>query len=210
MWDDWLTGTQDQWTNQQDNRVILEWTKNGGASWTEIDTAYQLDDANSGYDVTSGMSSWSDTYAWDASGMTPGNYQVRVTPIDGRGNIGGSLISSEFAVFAPPSLPGDYNQDNTVDAADYSVWRGSLNQTTDPYAGADGNGDGQVTQLDYHVWRGNYGNTAPAEAALSEAHPSDSSTVATAPAAVSAAPSDHLLLRIVARRWTLQSRSQNP
>lgn len=55
-------------------------------------------------------------------------------------------------------LEGDYNRDGRVDAADYSVYRDSLNATVDPYAGADGNGDGVVDSQDLNVWRLAYGS----------------------------------------------------
>src|SRR5262249_34588156 len=48
------------------------------------------------------------------------------------------------------SVPGDYNADGVVDAADYTVWRDTLGLTTD--LRADGNGDGIVNQLDYQFW----------------------------------------------------------
>ncbi|MCA9239908.1 MAG: hypothetical protein KDA37_06905 [Planctomycetales bacterium] len=41
-------------------------------------------------------------------------------------------------------LPGDFNDDGTVDAADYTVWRDDLAQ-------------GQAPASDYQVWRDNYG-----------------------------------------------------
>jgi hypothetical protein len=53
-------------------------------------------------------------------------------------------------------LPGDYNSDGIVDAADYVVWRKSLDQTELALA-ADGNGDGEVNAEDYAVWRANFG-----------------------------------------------------
>lgn len=55
-------------------------------------------------------------------------------------------------------LHGDYNGDGAVNAADYTVWRDTLNSVTD--LRADGNGDGTVNQVDYAVWSGNYGATA--------------------------------------------------
>lgn len=59
-------------------------------------------------------------------------------------------------------LPGDYNLDGSVDAADYTVWRDQLGQTAiTPRAGADGDGDGVISQADYDVWRNNFGATAP-------------------------------------------------
>jgi hypothetical protein len=45
-----------------------------------------------------------------------------------------------------PALPGDYNENGTVDAADYVVWRNGLGST--------------YSHLDYQVWRANFGNTA--------------------------------------------------
>lgn len=56
-------------------------------------------------------------------------------------------------------LPGDYNQDGTVNQADYSVWRNSMGMTTPPGTGADGNGDGQIDEADYQVWKSNFGAT---------------------------------------------------
>jgi autotransporter-associated beta strand protein len=49
-------------------------------------------------------------------------------------------------------LPGDYNDDGTVDAADYVVWREGLNNT--------------YTQTDYDVWRENFGKTIGTGTAL--------------------------------------------
>jgi mannan endo-1,4-beta-mannosidase len=50
-----------------------------------------------------------------------------------------------------PALPGDYNSDGIVDAADYTVWRDSIGQTGEGLA-ADGNGNGEVDAGDYDVW----------------------------------------------------------
>ncbi|QDU87542.1 hypothetical protein Pla175_09040 [Pirellulimonas nuda] len=57
------------------------------------------------------------------------------------------------------TLPGDYNGDGAVDAADYTVWRDSLDQTGAGLA-ADGTGDGVVDGADLEFWRGRFGNTA--------------------------------------------------
>jgi hypothetical protein len=61
-----------------------------------------------------------------------------------------------------PALTGDYNRNHEVDAADYILWRKTLNQTAiPPFSGADGNGNGTIDQDDYGVWRANFGKTAP-------------------------------------------------
>ena len=57
-----------------------------------------------------------------------------------------------------PALPGDYNHDHVVDAADYTVWRDSFGQTGSGLA-ADGNGNGQIDAGDYDVWRLYFGQT---------------------------------------------------
>jgi hypothetical protein len=50
------------------------------------------------------------------------------------------------------ALPGDYNCDATVDAADYIVWRNGMGVT--------------YSQTDYHLWRAHFGQTASSGAAL--------------------------------------------
>jgi hypothetical protein len=55
-------------------------------------------------------------------------------------------------------LPGDYNQDGRVDAADYVVWRETLGSPT--LLVADGNMNGVVDVGDYGVWRANFGTVA--------------------------------------------------
>jgi hypothetical protein len=56
-------------------------------------------------------------------------------------------------------LPGDFNHNGIVDAADYIVWRNSLSQSVSVGSGADGNFDGVVDNLDFAVWQSNFGRT---------------------------------------------------
>ena len=65
-------------------------------------------------------------------------------------------------MYAPPALPGDYNLDGSVDAADYTFWRDALGVSFTPYVFADGNGDGIVGPEDRDVWVDNFGSTLPA------------------------------------------------
>ena len=61
-----------------------------------------------------------------------------------------------FETSAPaPVLPGDYNGNNIVDAADYVVWRTNLNTSvTLPNDSTPG-----VDESDYNVWRDHFGET---------------------------------------------------
>lgn len=58
-------------------------------------------------------------------------------------------------------LPGDYNGDEVVNAADYTIWRDTLSSTTD--LRADGSGptagvpDGVIDLFDYDYWKANFG-----------------------------------------------------
>ncbi|MGD9635628.1 MAG: hypothetical protein AB7U97_20265, partial [Pirellulales bacterium] len=59
-------------------------------------------------------------------------------------------------------LAGDYNGDNVVNAADYTIWRDTLNSTTD--LRADGDDSGSVNQADYDIWKSHFGETSGAGA----------------------------------------------
>lgn len=69
---------------------------------------------------------------------------------------------TSFTLLTPPpkTLPGDYNGDDVVDAADYTVWRDHLGSNF----GLSGNGDeqgassGVVDEADYQYWKSNFGN----------------------------------------------------
>jgi hypothetical protein len=68
---------------------------------------------------------------------------------------------SIMAGAASAPIPGDYNGNGAVDAADYVVWRNNLGLMggATPAQG-DGTGDGNVTQEDYSLWRSNFGTGA--------------------------------------------------
>jgi hypothetical protein len=57
-------------------------------------------------------------------------------------------------------LLGDYNRDQSVDAADYVFWRKIVNTEVMPaYSGADGDGNAIVDDNDYDVWVDQFGST---------------------------------------------------
>jgi glucose/arabinose dehydrogenase len=55
-------------------------------------------------------------------------------------------------------LSGDFNHDRVVDAADYTVWRDSLD-STGYHLAADANGDAKVDGADYDVWKSHFGES---------------------------------------------------
>jgi hypothetical protein len=62
-------------------------------------------------------------------------------------------------LFMPPALPGDYNGDGAVDAADYIVWRDTTGQSGVGLP-ADGDFSGLVDMADYDLWRTNFGHSS--------------------------------------------------
>jgi hypothetical protein len=57
----------------------------------------------------------------------------------------------------PEHLPGDYNFDGLVNAADYTAWKASFGSTM--RLEADGNANQIVDAADYTIWRDNLGRT---------------------------------------------------
>jgi hypothetical protein len=67
--------------------------------------------------------------------------------------------------FVPPAdgVPGDYNENGSVDAADYVLWRNGgplTNEVADP---------GTVSPGDYSEWRARFGNSSAAASSLGTA-----------------------------------------
>ncbi len=87
---------------------------------------------------------------------------------------------ASFDMIPHVSLPGDFNDDGKVNAADYTVWRNYLGTNFD----LNGNGDetdssaGVVDRADYDLWKLHYGehNPGTGTANLSSSVPEPSTT----------------------------------
>jgi hypothetical protein len=66
----------------------------------------------------------------------------------------------------PPGVPGDYNSNGVVDAADYAVWRDHLGTNFQLPNEVSGTTPGSVTQEDYTAWKARFGNTSGAGSGL--------------------------------------------
>jgi hypothetical protein len=187
MTDEWKTGLMDQWTGQEDNLVEIEWTNDGGSTWSSAGEAYEHESVASlsGYDVSAGKSTWSDVYVWDTTGLVSGIYQLRMTPTDGRGNAGDPLETTAFVLIGVPALTGDYDENGVVDGDDLTEWSNAYGTSVPTGTGADGNGSGFVDGGDFLIWQLNLGSTLPplaaseAPAAFSAATSTESIVVST-------------------------------
>jgi hypothetical protein len=77
------------------------------------------------------------------------------------GNVGGNTFTFNTYQPAVPGVPGDYNGNGMVDAADYPLWRKNLGAPTEASINDNGDGGG-VTASDYAYWKTRFGNTAGA------------------------------------------------
>jgi hypothetical protein len=115
---------------------------------------------------------WADVYArnlsgqWiDVTGLADGQYwlESEIDPFnlldetDDTNNITRVLV--DLVVPEPLIMPGDYNQDDAVNAADYVLWRKTLGQDVARGTGADGDGNGTIEAADLAVWQAEYGTT---------------------------------------------------
>jgi hypothetical protein len=82
------------------------------------------------------------------------------------------VVSGTSVMLQAIGLPGDYNGNGIVDAADYAVWRDHLGQSvTLP----NDTTPGSVTQADYDVWKSNFGNHSGSGSGASAAVPEPAS-----------------------------------
>lgn len=79
------------------------------------------------------------------AGVFSATYNLLVSDIDLPGALGGALTLNLMAEVLESALAGDFNEDGTVDAADYTTWRAGLGTL--------------YTEADYTRWRANYGQT---------------------------------------------------
>ena len=81
----------------------------------------------------------------DWTGVLSGTFSIQLPTLGGllTWNTSQLYTTGVLSVLGPPPLPGDFNEDGKVDAADYVVWRK--------------NGG---TQEQFNPWRANFGNMA--------------------------------------------------
>jgi hypothetical protein len=115
-----------------------------GIDWIQFDFYNTDSDTYPGLACTPGPACvFSDEDAF--SGSTPLTGNLRPTDY--------YIRSIEISTPDPPGLPGDFNQNGKVDAADYVIWRKNTGNAALP------NDNGLTTQAArFDLWRGNFGN----------------------------------------------------
>jgi uncharacterized protein YjbI with pentapeptide repeats len=128
---------------------------------------------------------------FDWSGVTPtGIFNVESAHL---WDLSRLYSAGEVTLLSATTLPGDFNSDGTLDAADYVVWRNGLGTT--------------YTQTDYNTWRANFGKTAARAPAVADTFANASS--ANIPEPVTAAILSFALLPMCIasrKRWRQRPR----
>ena len=75
-------------------------------------------------------------------------------------NYHGIRIAGFVDVVIEEGLAGDYNDDGTVDLADFTVWRDNLNAADESSLNGNGDGLNGVDDADYTLWANNFGMTS--------------------------------------------------
>ncbi len=143
------------------NTLADNWPEDTGAASIYL---VGTDTSGIGNDQTIGAN-WSigdDPFGFNAS-------QVSGTVIVHEGGDVGT--PGHFAAFVIPTiLEGDFNDDGTVDAADYTIWRDNLGGDASTLNG-NGDGDSDVDIDDYNLWAGNFGASSSSSAASAVPEP---------------------------------------
>ena len=147
-------------------------TTRGGNN--NLGTVFSINTDGSGFTLLHEYAGGADDGALGSLGNADPGLTLSGSTLYGVTERGGDFIfGTVFSIeIAEPGLPGDYNNNGTVDAADYVLWR-KTGASQDDYetwrthfgesAGilpGDYNGDGSVDAADYVVWRKNDGAQA--------------------------------------------------
>ncbi|MEX0610876.1 MAG: hypothetical protein WD229_02040 [Pirellulales bacterium] len=116
------------------------------------------------FDKTTGDGSASDLIATKPLlGPSGGANPLGLTSGDWSLSVAGYLLVDAVRVGTGPVIvvPGDYNDNGTVDGADYVVWRKNQGGPGGSASVGDSEPDGDVDDADYAFWRDRFGNPTP-------------------------------------------------
>lgn len=100
--------------------------------------------------------------------LASGAYTFWIQQVDGLS----VAVQLDFVVTEVPGteLVGYYNGDDTVDAADYTIWRDTLG-ATGPGLAADGDKNEVIDVEDYNIWKAHFGESQSPTAASAVPEP---------------------------------------
>jgi hypothetical protein len=110
--------------------------------------------------INAALGALSSSATWNANADLDRDNRITVRDrvIVARANGHAILPPAPIPIVALPNLPGDFNADDVVDAADYVMWRKNIGQTpSSAFLTGDNDNDGAADVADHAVWRQNFG-----------------------------------------------------
>jgi hypothetical protein len=92
------------------------------------------------------------------------------TPFENQPNPLQRLELASIQVIGSQPLLGDFNDDNNVNAADYTVWRNNFGAVEGDLLHGNGNG-GSIGEADYTLWKSHFGDTRQGSTAITVPEP---------------------------------------
>jgi hypothetical protein len=129
---------------------------------------------------------------FDWTGVTPTGAFMVSSPYTW--NLTNLYTTGEVTLTAVPSLPGDFNYDGAVDAADYVVWRKGVGVAPTP--------------ANYNLWRANFGQPSGSGAAGYRLGASAEPLLTKVPEPTGVSLAAAGLVAFVSRTWRRTSRTQ--
>lgn len=162
FWDDLADHQADKAISDETvaSAVATQFYDNGDAGWPEDDMMGSIYLLDLGDDPTNAFN-W-DIHFTDSGGDGIAFNALQVDAEEGQefeDHPGGDLGSPGLAAAVAAGVPGDYNNNGTVDAADYAVWLANLGAASIPNE-VSGVTPGVVDLSDYEAWKIRIGNTA--------------------------------------------------
>ena len=145
------------------------WDKSGGASANQLSELY-LPETGSIFPANGILSIGNVLNTLTFGSGNPADLEFHFGLADGT-----FLTGPVVYVSVVPPVPGDYNQNGVVDAADYVVWRENIGSATLPNRGP--RIAGPVGAVDYDFWRSHFGATSGSGSGVALAVPEPSTLV---------------------------------
>jgi hypothetical protein len=104
------------------------------------------------------FTTWNDHETVTITGLTPNADHILFIQFVGAGGHDGYLNSLQIVANAGATVPGDYNGDTKVNAADYTIWRDTFGSNTDLRANGDNTlaSMNVIDQADFLFWKSHF------------------------------------------------------
>ncbi|QDU90818.1 hypothetical protein Pla175_42310 [Pirellulimonas nuda] len=149
--------------------------KDGVVDQADVDVAQLYLDGDGG--ATAAVRQNTLTAAGNAAAAVLAGLNLTDFDLTGNDFFDAADVAAIAALANGAGLPGDFNSDGFVNAADYTVWRDNLNAPESVLPPGTGDNSGSVDPGDYTIWKNNFGSPAVSGLSASTAAVPEPATV---------------------------------